>query len=247
MASHRDPKRLGQFLVYLLGRHPEEFGLVPDADGYVRTKSILAVCAEEPGFAHVRQRDIDALPLVLTPCPVEIDGSRARAVDRSRLAVPMDMAQVPKILWLPIRRRAHARVTEHGSQASAGTPLILAAEQAMAERIGRRQDRNGLLAAVHTAQALATGSSFRHAGGALYITDSISPQAIILPPPPEPEPAHRPAVSKSTPTPRQPAAGSIILDRMPDPAAPHAKKDKKRRKDPDWKRERKHRKRSGEG
>ena len=41
MAVQRAPKQLAKFFDYVLSRRPDEFGLVLDADGFVRIKEFL--------------------------------------------------------------------------------------------------------------------------------------------------------------------------------------------------------------
>ena len=43
MAKPHPLKPLAKFLAYILGNRPDEFGLVPDPDGYVKIKALLKV------------------------------------------------------------------------------------------------------------------------------------------------------------------------------------------------------------
>ena len=40
MSQQRSPKQLAKFLNYVLGRRPDEFGLVMDKDGFVKIKDL---------------------------------------------------------------------------------------------------------------------------------------------------------------------------------------------------------------
>ena len=42
-------------MVYMLGYRPDEFGLVPDPEGYIPYKNLLQAIHEEPGWGYVRQ------------------------------------------------------------------------------------------------------------------------------------------------------------------------------------------------
>ena len=41
MSLQRSPKQLAKLIDYILSRRPDEFGLVPDKDGYVKIKDLL--------------------------------------------------------------------------------------------------------------------------------------------------------------------------------------------------------------
>ena len=77
MGKQTAPQQLAKFLAYVLGRHPDEFGLVPDPQGFVPIKEVLKVCAEEKDWRHVRARGlIEALGPVLPDAPIEMDTDR---------------------------------------------------------------------------------------------------------------------------------------------------------------------------
>jgi len=46
----RSPQNLAKMLAYVLGRRPDEFGLIPDAEGFVRIKDLLKALHEEEGW-----------------------------------------------------------------------------------------------------------------------------------------------------------------------------------------------------
>jgi hypothetical protein len=50
--------KLAKMLFYMLGRHPEEFCLLPDENGYVKIKDLMKALGEEPRLA----------PCTLEPC-----------------------------------------------------------------------------------------------------------------------------------------------------------------------------------
>ena len=55
MKHSRQVDKLEKLLTYILGRRPDEFGLVPGPDGYVKIKDLLKALSEEPGWRHVRR------------------------------------------------------------------------------------------------------------------------------------------------------------------------------------------------
>ena len=46
---------LSRFLLYMLGRRPDEFGLVPEGEGWLSFREILRALHEEPGWGYVRE------------------------------------------------------------------------------------------------------------------------------------------------------------------------------------------------
>ena len=57
MMKHRqNVDKLSKLLVYILGRHPDEFGLLPGENGYVKIKELMKSLGEEPAaIVHLVQ------------------------------------------------------------------------------------------------------------------------------------------------------------------------------------------------
>ena len=47
MPQKGSPKQLAKFLNYVLGRRPDEFGLVTDKEGFVKIKDLIKATSEE--------------------------------------------------------------------------------------------------------------------------------------------------------------------------------------------------------
>ncbi len=58
MNHSKNVRQLEKFLFYVLGKRPDEFGLVPDSEGYVRTRELLRAVSEEDGYRYVRESHI---------------------------------------------------------------------------------------------------------------------------------------------------------------------------------------------
>ena len=65
MGRSRRPEQLNKFLSYVLARCPDEFGLIPDQDGWVRIKELLRALSEEPGWSYVRRGHINEAVLTV--------------------------------------------------------------------------------------------------------------------------------------------------------------------------------------
>lgn len=234
---------LSKFLVYVLGRQPDEFGLVPDRQGYVKIKDLMKALGEEPGWRHVRVNHIREVVYTSRPAPVEMEDNRIRAVDRSHLFSPRIADEPPKLLYYPIRRRAYPSLAERGLPPRPSPDrIILAGDMALARRLGRRIDSDPVMLTVNSHQALENGATLWRFGESLYLSDCLPPGSFSGPPlpknPPQPKKAEAPNGRTAPKTP-----GSYLMD----PALTTGKVDRAqkggRRRKNEWKRERKRKQR----
>jgi putative RNA 2'-phosphotransferase len=196
-------------LAYVLGRRPDEFGLVPDPEGFVRIKDLLKAFSEEPGWKHVRRAGIDELLISLPDAPVERVGNRIRAVDRRHLCAPHAVRDVPKLLYTCVRRRAHAVASSKGLVAGDRGWLVLSADRDMALRLGKRIDSAPVILTVHTGSRAARSVIFFKAGETLYTARSLPPECLSGPPLPK----EKKLEAKTPPKPLAPKEpGSFHLD-----------------------------------
>jgi putative RNA 2'-phosphotransferase len=232
--------KLSKFLSYILGKQPDEFGLVPDESGYILTKDLMKVMGEEEGWRHVRLSHIKEVAYTIQPSVIEIKENQIRSVDRSSLFSPIIPVTLPKLLYHPIRRRAYFFVYERGlHDAPSGNHFILLKDIEFAERLGRRIDQNPVILTLHTDQAIEKRANIKQFGK-LFITDCIPHGCFTGPPLPKERPAaKKPEQAVSPEKPKTP--GSYLLDLSFDkPTSDRPKKRKERNKN-EWKRERKRR------
>ena len=172
---------LSQFLLYMLGRRPDEFGLVPHEEGWVAFKEILWALHEEPGWGYVREIHLREVLMGKDRSLFEWERERIRTVERRwRLSMDRPALEVPKILFTGVRRRAHGYVMEKGL-APPGF-LVLSPERTMALRVGRRRDSKPVILEITTALAHEEGVVF-HSFGDLFLADRIPASCIAGPPP----------------------------------------------------------------
>jgi len=88
MSQIKAAKAFAKTLAYILGVDPYEFGLSPDSRGYIKIKEWLKALNEQEGWRQIRQGHIKEVTLTIAPPPIEMDGKKVRAVDRSRLSPP---------------------------------------------------------------------------------------------------------------------------------------------------------------
>lgn len=224
----------------MLGRSPDEFGLVPDRHGFVAVKELLKAITEEDGWRHVRRTHLNEVLLGRRAPDFEILDRRIRATDRSRLPAIRRASGLPKLLYTCIRRKAYPVVSEKGLSAAAGNRIVLASEKSMAERIGRRKDRQPIVITVQVASSLERGVAYDRFGTRLFLADFIPADCLSGPPLPKDKQAaekEKPAAPRPVPT----DAGTFRIDpsrlEVPGPKARKGKKTPKG-KDPAWKKER---------
>lgn len=176
---------LGRLLVYMLGHRPDEFGLVPDREGFVPCKQLLQAFHEEPAWQYVRQSHINEVLLGKERALFQAEGNRIRAMDRKwQLDFDHPSATVPKILFTGVRKKAHPVVMAKGLSAPEGMPIAFSSDQETALRIGRRRDREPVLLEVSAAAAARTGISF-YPFGILFLSHGIPNKFIVGPPVPK--------------------------------------------------------------
>jgi putative RNA 2'-phosphotransferase len=230
---------LGKLLLYILGRQPDEFGLVPDADGYVRIKRLIQALAEEPGWRHVRLHQIREVAYTSRIPTVEINNNRIRAKDRSHLFWPEIPDTLPKLLYYPVRQRAYPVVLEKGLQSIAtGFRIILAEDMAMAQRLGRRIDRSAIIVTVKSEHARNHGATLWRFGKQLYLSDCLPLGSFYGPPLPKKRPETKPADLPKPPV-KAKTPGSYFLDMTSEPTAAARPQKKSLQRKNEWKRDRK--------
>lgn len=224
-------QKFAKFISYVLGRRPDEFGLVPDEQGYVRIKELIKSLNEEEGWRHIRQAHLNELSVTAAPCPIEIQGNRVRARRRSQLPKISVSPELPKLLYTAVRCRAYPSAAENGIRAGEGEYLVLCTNTKMAERMGKRRDNHPVILTVQVSPALDAGTRFYSYGDNLYLADAIYPNTFTGPALPKERPAAANArTTASPPEPKTP--GSYFPDLSPPNAS------KRRRKEADWKKER---------
>jgi putative RNA 2'-phosphotransferase len=187
---HPMPKRNHQFkvedlcrlLVYILGRRPYEFGLVPDKKGIVSYKELLQAIHEEPGWGYVRRSHINEVLLGKDRTLFDAEEKSIRVLERRwELDLESPAESLPKILLAPVRRKAHGVAMEKGLRAPEGRQLVLCQDRDMALRIGKRRDHEPVLLEIQAQEAQRGGVLF-YPFGDLFLSPQIPAGCISGPP-----------------------------------------------------------------
>jgi putative RNA 2'-phosphotransferase len=213
---------LSRFMLYMLGHRPDEFGLLPDKEGRLTLKEILRVLHEEPGWRYVREIHLREVLLGKDRSLFEWEGERIRAVERRwRLNLSEPGRDVPKILFVGVRRRAHAYVMEKGLSSPQGC-LVLSPDRTMALRMAARRDPKPVILEITTALARNEGVAF-YPFGDLFLAPLIPSSSIAGPPLSEEDRLAREARKISRAKKEQPppvvdfTPGSFVLEPGRDP------------------------------
>lgn len=238
MAQQKSPKKLSKFISYILGHRPDEFGLVPDPDGFVKIKELLKAICEEDGWKYVRKSHIHEILITLPKPPIEIKDNVIRAKNREKLPKQIPVHHPPKILHTCVRRKAYPFLITKGISPRGHEHVILSSGKEMAERMGKRIDQLPVLLTVSTRKAQDKGVEFYRTGGSLFLAGFIPPGSFTGPPLPKEKPEEKKRdheVEKVAPK----TPGSFFYDVADKKEHRDRTKQERRKKEIVWKKERK--------
>ncbi len=229
---------LSRFLVYMLGHRPYEFGLVPNIDGFVKYKELIQTLHEEPGWTYVRQSHINEVLMGKDRPLFHSEDKRIRILERKwDLDLDTPAIDLPGILFIAVRRRAHPVVMEKGLISKEDIPLVLSSDKGMAERMGKRRDQQPVVLEIMARSAEEQGITF-YSFGSLFICHKIPARLIAGPPVPKDilEKRKEASVKKEKSIQEQTdfAPGTFQLESSRDPDRQRRTKGKKRK---GWKEE----------
>jgi putative RNA 2'-phosphotransferase len=233
MSQQRALIRLSKLTAYALGRKPDEFGLIPDPDGFIKIKEFLKALHEEEGFKYVRRLHIEEILISRTDPPVEIKGNLIRATDRDKLPPQIPAQNLPGLLYTCVRRKAYPVVLEKGIFSASCHRIVLSADRDLAVRIGKRIDPAPVLLTVQTDKSTQAGTIFSSAGDTLFLAESIPNDCFTGPPLPKQK--HVAAKHEAPAAYKAPEhAGSFLIDLQAQTDRPKAIDRKKKNKDIVW-------------
>ena len=211
MGSGKRPETLNKFLAYVLGRRPDELGLFPDQEGWVKVKDLVRALSEEDGWKHVNKAHLKEVAFTLDTPSIELDQEMViiRAVEWDPAYYRGEARDLPKLLYVGVRTKTYSEIDKKGIFPVGAPFVILCREEEMAYRIGKRRDGNPITLTVNTAMAQELGVVFYEAGELLLTADFIPKGCFTGPPlpkveemaakkPAKPKPATDPALSMGT-------------------------------------------------
>jgi putative RNA 2'-phosphotransferase len=239
--NKRKVAHLNRLLNYILGNKPDEFGLVPDKEGYISLKELLKAINEEPNMAYVRESHIREVLLHNRDGFFEITEKKIRSIKRNFTPVDKDQDRVhpPKKLYKGIKRKTYPFILKSGLLPGSKEHIIMTKDKDLAIRIAHRLDQKPIILEINAGVAAENGIPFFLFGDSIYLADKIPVQLISGPPLPKELPSKKETREKE----REIISGSFILQAERDPDLMRRKSVKKRI---EWKKEmKKGRRRAG--
>ena len=255
-------KRLEKMLFAILGRRPDEFGIILDKGGWVSIKELHQVLMKEAGFSYITPRSLKQFFSLYRPENFEWQENHVRVISdlRSPDLTIYKEAIPPELLYVSIRPKAYAHVIARGLQSSDNKKwIVLSTEKDVALKIGVRRDKNPIIVEVMALKSNKAGVVFRKAGKVLYLAESLDPQWMNVPPPPsvwekdkhigpkssEAKPGGK-KIPKGSAQPLEQIGAFVLRDTPSYIVASRLdkKNNKSRNRDPEWKRTR-HRRKKG--
>jgi len=242
MNQNNSVKKLSKFAAYILGRRPDEFGLVLDTEGYVKIKDFLKAVNEEDGWRYVRRHHLNEI-IMTRPAPlIEIKDTLIRAAHREKLYKQTPAEKLPKLLYTCIRRRAYPAVLNKGALSAGHSRIILTVTPELAEKIGRRMDPMPVLLTIQSQKSMARGVVFYTAGDFIFLADSIPEDCYTGPalPKQKPVPSKEPVPG---PHETRKLSGSFLVDLSEEKSPGIPLPRRKKKKEIAWKKDRRARNR----
>ncbi|WP_022854304.1 RNA 2'-phosphotransferase family protein [Thermodesulfatator atlanticus] len=234
--TDRERKKLEKMLYYVLGRRPDEFGLLPN-EGFVRLKDLHKALVEIDGFKNIRIKKLKDFFLIFKPERFEYLEEQEIVRVKPEFAAPeifkRDFVdELPQVLFTSVKPKAWVKVSENGLAAE---KIILTPDEKLAQRIAKR--RGALVVAVDTQKAMTAGAIFERFLEKLYVSTWIPAEALrgpkideafkkryLTPPKKEKKPLEEIAIAEA-----------LLTETTEEEHLPYRKITKGRKKDPDWK------------
>ncbi|OAG28093.1 RNA 2'-phosphotransferase family protein [Thermodesulfatator autotrophicus] len=234
--TDKERKKLEKMLFYILGRRPDEFGLVPE-EGFVRLKDLHRALIEVEGFKNVRLKKLKDFFLVFKPERFEYkEESQVVRVKPELAAEEIYLKEfsedLPGILYVPVKPRAWIKVSEEGLASEA---IVLTPDEELARKMAKR--KGALVIKVDTRRAAALGAIFERFIEKLFLTSWIPAEALSGPKVDESFKKRYLPPPKKEKTPEISFEVELFSEerKPPEEVLPYRKITKGRKKDPAWK------------
>ena len=182
--DRRALKRLEKILFAILGRQPDAFGIVLDKGGWISIKELHQALNEETGVPHITQRRLIQFFSLYRPENFEYKEKYVRVRPESQrpdLTI-YNEARPPELLYVSIRPKAHAHVIARGLQSGDNKKwIVLSTEKEMALKIGKRRDKDPIIAEIKALKCHEAGVVFRRAGKGMYLVEELDVQWMNIP------------------------------------------------------------------
>ncbi len=254
---HKKERRLlKKILIAALALSPDSFALVPDEQGWVKLKELSKTISQESGFKHITTKTIEQFVCLWEREDFELDRNnkkiRASYSLRKDLNLNYEVCSPPDILFTAIRPKAYRHILKNGFRTK-DSPIVSSTSKELAIRRGKWIHNDPILVTIKAFEASMQGCVFYKFGEHLFLSYYIAPEFLyIQTPPPKEDKEKEEKISKTDQTsikepPKAEIMGSFFVSS--DFGFENRKKssklgkDKRRKKDPDWKKIRRQKRR----
>lgn len=180
----RKVDNLSRLMSYILGNRPDEFGLVPEKEGYITIKEFLKAINEELNMAYVRESHLREVLLNDRNGIFEINGKKIRSTKRNFNPVDRDQdpAPPPITLYKGAKRKTYPYILKSGLLPGSKEHVVMTKDKDLAIRIARRLDQKPIIIEIKTGGAIENGITFFPFGDFIYLADRVPVQFISGPP-----------------------------------------------------------------
>lgn len=181
MNHSKNVKQIEKFLFYVLGKRPDEFGILLDIDGFIKITDLARAISEEDGYRFIRDSHIREVLISSNESLFETSDDKIRAIDRSGIEKFENI--IPKLLYYGAKKRTYGHILEKGIYPDHGNRHIaLSSDQSMALRIGKRKDNHPVIVTVPTTISINEGVDLNRVGEYIYVSRHIPASCILGPP-----------------------------------------------------------------
>ncbi len=168
---------------YALRHAPQEYGLKPDAEGFVPVAKLLAAFNSSDRFdEEITEADLETMISRSKKKRHEIKGDEIRAIYGHTTAVrpTYKKVQPPKLLYHGTSHAALPSIMKNGLLPMERQYVHLSRDRETALAVGRRHDRHPALLKVESANAASQGICFYAADDSTWLTDAVPVKYLTL-------------------------------------------------------------------
>lgn len=174
-------------MVYILGVSPDEFGLVPDREGYIDIKTFLQAIHEEPNMGYVREYHVKEVLLWDKNDNFHVEGKKI-SYTKKNFTITEDNGNemvTPKILFKGVKRKAYPHILKYGLLPGKDDYVSMAKDKDFAIHIAKRIDQKPVVLEINAGLAINKGIHIFPFGKYLFLAENVPAEFIQGPPLPK--------------------------------------------------------------
>jgi putative RNA 2'-phosphotransferase len=175
VSPDRRSTALSRTISYALRHHPEEFGLQPDAEGWVGVDDLLGALRRRRQWDGVSPADLGRIVESGDKQRFEMANGRIRALygHSGRMRIERVPAEPPDVLYHGTTRAAASMILHEGLGPMRRQFVHLSIDVPTALAVGRRRDTHPVILRVDAAAAYRDGVHFYEGNEQVWLADAI--------------------------------------------------------------------------